>query len=201
MNNCAICDTNLSFFNRRKLANNKAICEDCLKKAKTLSPKQLMRLKNVTVDEILQSIKESVGGIEYNFTPTKEIGETVKFDDNNKQMLIATLFESHVIDYDEIISFELLEDNESVASGGVGRAIVGGILFGGAGAVVGAVTANKKKNYCNSLGVKITVNNTDQPNLYVPLIHKKTKTNSDVFKGAYNQAQEILSTLEVICNR
>ncbi len=201
MNNCAICETNLGFFNRRKIANDEAICESCLKKAKTLTPKQIIKLKTVTLDEVKQSIEKSIGSVNYNFTPTYEVGDVVKFDDNNKKFLIPLPIESIVVVYDDVVSFELIEDGESVASGGVGRALVGGALFGGAGAVVGAVTAKKKqKEYCTNLKIKLTVQNNSTPDLYITFLTKKLNTNTDAYKTLYNQAQECLSKLELICN-
>lgn len=50
--------------------------------------------------------------------------------------------------YSDIVDYELLEDGESITKGGLGRAVVGGALFGGVGAVVGGVTGHKKKYSC-----------------------------------------------------
>ena len=47
------------------------------------------------------------------------------------------------LDYSDLISYELLEDDSVVTSGGVGQALVGGALFGGFGAIAGGITANR----------------------------------------------------------
>ena len=40
-------------------------------------------------------------------------------------------------DFSDLISYELIEDDSVVTSGGVGQALIGGALFGGFGAVAG----------------------------------------------------------------
>ena len=62
--------------------------------------------------------------------------------------------------YDEIVSFELKENGNAITSGGLGRAVVGAVLFGGAGAVVGAVTGGKTtKQKLTSIDISITLSN------------------------------------------
>lgn len=57
----------------------------------------------------------------------------------------------------KIVKVDVLGE-ESKAASGVGRAVVGGLLFGGAGAVVGALTA-KDKQYTS---FKVTYSNGKQ---------------------------------------
>lgn len=200
---CAICDASTTFFTRRKIANEEFICEDCFKQAKTLTNKQIIRLNKVTSDEIRQSIKDSVGEEVMNFKPTKLIGATIQFDDVNKKMLIPGSFSNQdVFNYRDVVGYELIEDGNTLTSGGLGRAVVGGVLFGGAGAVVGAVTGKKKnREFCTNLKIKLTVNDMDQPVVYITFIHEKTKTSSTVYGSAYNNAQECLSVLQLICDQ
>lgn len=101
--------------------------------------------------------------------------------------------------FDQLISFELLEDDEAVTSGGVGRALVGGALFGGFGAVAGGVTAKRKtKKVVNTLTVKLTINDFQTPCIMIPLLVKPIKVKSKEYEAAYNIAQKLLSLLDVI---
>jgi hypothetical protein len=103
--------------------------------------------------------------------------------------------------YEDILSFELLEDGEMITSGGLGSAAVGGIVFGGAGAIVGAVTGKKKsKSICTSLSLKITVNDKENPVEYIEFINSPTKKNGFLYKFALENAQKCSSLLEIICN-
>lgn len=103
------------------------------------------------------------------------------------------------LDYSDLISYELLEDDSVVTSGGVGQALVGGALFGGFGAIAGGITANRtQKKKIDSLYIKATVNNFSSPCIMIPLITKPVKTNSKEYQTAFNLAHQILSALDVI---
>jgi hypothetical protein len=150
----------------------------------------------------LKERKEESEKLSENFSPTKKIYNQLAIDEERNKWAI---YDKHglieqLYDYEDIADFELLEDGNSVASGGLGRALVGGALFGGAGAVVGAVT-RKNKEFCNSLKAKITINNMKAPVVYITFIEHKTKTKSDAYKSAYEQAQECMSILQLICNQ
>ena len=104
-----------------------------------------------------------------------------------------------VFNYNQIVDFELLEDGNSIASGGLGRAIVGGIAFGGVGAIVGGVTGKKKsKDTCTSLQIKLTVKDYYSPTFYITLISSEFKKSSLVYKQNEKIAQDIVSKLQVI---
>lgn len=75
----------------------------------------------------------------------------IYFNDNTKQFIVAPKSKFSykpkdylLFNYDQIVDFELLKDGSSIASGGLGRTAVGGLLFGGVGAIVGASTGRKK---------------------------------------------------------
>ncbi len=104
--------------------------------------------------------------------------------------------------YSDLINYELLEDDSIVTSGGVGQALIGGALFGGAGAIAGGITGKRvQKKKVDSLIVKVTLNNFECPCLLIPLITKSTKTNSAEYTTAFNLAHQILSALDVIAHR
>lgn len=102
-------------------------------------------------------------------------------------------------DYSDLLSYELLEDDSLVTSGGIGQALIGGALFGGVGAIAGGITANRaQKKKIESLYIKVTVNNFSSPCIMIPLITKSTKINSKEYETAFNLAHQILSTFDVI---
>lgn len=103
------------------------------------------------------------------------------------------------LEYSDLIGYDLLEDDSLVTSGGVGQALVSGALFGGFGAVAGAITGKRvQKKKIESLIIKVTVNNFGFPCIMIPLITRPTKTNSKEYQTAFNLAHRILSTLDVI---
>lgn len=109
--------------------------------------------------------------------------------------------EDGIYEFKDLLTFELLEDNSQVASGGLGRALAGGFLFGGVGAIAGGVTSNRKtKKVVESMIIKINVNDIDNPLIMIPLITKSTKTKSKEYEQAFNMAQRLLTTLNTIAN-
>lgn len=105
------------------------------------------------------------------------------------------------LDFSDLISYDLLEDDSLVTSGGVGQALIGGALFGGFGAVAGGITGKKvQKKKVESMIIKVTVNNFGSPCIMIPLIIKSTKTNSKEYQTAFNEAHNILAALDVIAH-
>ncbi len=201
---CSVCHKEVGF-NHFKIADKQLLCSDCFNKCgfKTLVP-----INKMTVEDIkaAMSVYEANSEEISLFNATKKIGTFIEFDDNQKKWLIPDGFlgkkkNPKVYNYSDIVDFELLEDGESITKGGLGRAVAGGVLFGGVGAVVGGVTGEKKsKSVCNSLKIKITVNSINNPVVYINFLTIATKKESSTYKTLYNSAQECLSVLQLICN-
>ena len=103
--------------------------------------------------------------------------------------------------FSDLVSYELLEDDSLVTSGGVGQALVGGAILGGFGAVAGAITGKRvQKKRIESLYIKVTLNNFDTPCILIPLVTKPIKTNSKEYQTAFEEAHKILSVLDVIAH-
>lgn len=190
-----------------------AICKNCHK----LSGYDINKTSAVTIaKKTIEDVKNDITNTEMenekyiqkltDFNPTKKMGTYIEFDEEKKQWLIPDGFygkkiKPHIYNYDDIIDFELLEDGESISKGGLGRAVAGGILFGGVGAIVGGATGGKKsKAICTSLMIKITVNDLNNPTVYINYITTATKNSSLLYKAAYQNAQNCLSTLQLVRN-
>lgn len=101
--------------------------------------------------------------------------------------------------FDEIRSFELLEDDSQVVGGGVGMALVGGAFFGAAGAIAGSVAGKKKtKKTCDSMLLRIDLNDFDMPCVIIPYIKKTVKKTSNEYRKALSEAQQTISCLQMI---
>lgn len=104
--------------------------------------------------------------------------------------------------YDQLIAYELLENDSVVVSGGVGMALVGGVLFSAPGAIAGALTGKRKHSKkIDSLYLKITLNDFDNPSVIIPLISKPVKSTSNDYKDAFELAHKMLSMLDVIAHQ
>ena len=94
------------------------------------------------------------------------------------------------------MSFELLEDGETITKGGLGTAVAGGVV-----AIIGSnVDGKKSKGLCTSMKIWITVKNSHTDTIYINLIRAKTKTNSTLYKSAQNSAQKALSAVQIIAD-
>ena len=206
---CSVCDKETGI-GKRKIADKELICNSCYKKA-GLKMSDLMNkpINKWTAEDFKEVIAKKDSNIQEisNFTATKKIGTFVEFDDNQKKWLVLSSFlgkrdKSIVYNYSDIVHFELLEDEESVAKGGLGRALVGGALFGGTGAIVGGVTGKRKnKGVCTSMKLKVTINDVNNPAVYINFIETKTKKSGMVYKNISKLAQECLSTFQLICDQ
>lgn len=164
------------------------------------------RYPNIDIDEVSNLFK--ISGHKYETISKKKskTGSAALFVLTGGLSSIASLATtSHkkgYYRYTDLVSYELLEDDDQVTSGGLGSAVVGGVLFGGVGAIVGSTSGKKTtKKVINNLSIKMTVNDLDHPLVVIQLINKKTKTKSKEYQAAINTAHKILSVLEIITKK
>ena len=129
------------------------------------------------------------------------IDSKVVFDLNNRKIAIinTNAVKIDYVDFDKIIQCEILEDNSVVMKGGVGRAVVGGILAGGVGAIVGAQTRGSSE-IAKNLSIRIITNDVINSLVWIHLIKTATKRDSFEYKRNKDAAQQIYSTIISILN-
>lgn len=134
-------------------------------------------------------------------SPPSEKTYNVKIGDyffaNTDKRVFKVAGQTGECSYDDLIEFELYEDNETVLKGGVGRAVVGGALFGGVGAVVGATT-RKSKRIVNSLYIRISTRSVGM--LKIVFIRCETPMDSFTYRVSKDFADKIISQLETIAD-
>ena len=188
---CAVCGKELSWFSGRIKISDGAVCVKCLNSA------GISILNNVDT-YTQQSIKELVTTRQTmvnNFHCTKDVDSYIQIDENNKYFKI----DKDIFSYENLLSFELLENGQSITKGGLGSAVAGGLLFGGVGAIVGSVTGGKKSSaICNSMKLRVSLKNAHTDIIYIVFIRSETKCNGFVYNVACNSAQKCIAALEVI---
>ena len=134
------------------------------------------------------------------FSPTLTIGR-LEVDEENELFRIRQGV-SLTLRYDELVDYKLVIDDEEVISGGlgVGRALVGGALAGGVGALLGGLTKKKKKKrYINSLNLQIRYRFNDKmETLNLAFVNGKTKVNSILHQRAVEESEQALIILDKI---
>jgi len=127
-------------------------------------------------------------------------GVMIKFSVDESKQAISVLNSNKVCDlinFSDIMGYEVMEDNQVV--GGISRAIVGGIVAGGAGAIIGSQTAHKKKVY--SYGIAIYLNNIKNPRMMIPIIKNSVKPTDKRYKEAIKFSDNVGITLKTIIAR
>ena len=123
------------------------------------------------------------------------------FNDNKQQILRKKSFLSdpQFINYSDIISYRINQQGHNeTKKHGITRAIVGGAIAGGVGAIVGATTGGKTTDYIDHLG--IIVNLKDGNNFEIVFIRKieEIKSNTLSARDATSRANSLISILDAI---
>lgn len=207
---CLVCGKEIGALTGKYKCKDGYICKPCFKEKGYFQNVIKYRGFRSTDNLTLKEIEAVNADVEYNIDVVENFKATyvpdiqIQFDDNNSMLIMSpdqhVSYRPHhfvVLRYDQIVDYELLQNGSSIASGGLGRAAVGGMLFGGVGAIVGAST-RKQHSVCSDLQIKFTVRNYGLPSVYLHLITTDTKTNSILYKNAMTTAQNVLSKLELI---
>ena len=207
---CCVCGKEMGIMTGKVKLADGYICTKCYEKAgfSSWNGTEIVNNGSLTVEQFLnKSVAKNDALTEIErFTPTSSPAPFALFDDNSRTMILsakphASYKPKHftMFSYEQLVDFELLEDGAGIASGGLGRAAVGGLLFGGVGAVVGGVTRSQKPT-CSQLTIKLTMKNYAEPAFYIDLISAETKKSSFVYKTFMKNAQDVLSQLQLITN-
>lgn len=188
---CAVCGKELGLLSGKVKISDGAICTTCLSSAGISMLNNPMSYNQQSINEMISNRQTMVK----NFKPTKSTGNYIHIDENNKSFRIG----KDIFAYENLLSFELLENGQSITKGGLGRAVAGGLLLGGVGAVVGGVTGGKKtKGICNSMKLRVSLKNAHTDVVYITFIMTETKTESFKYKLAQDSAQKCITALETI---
>ena len=124
----------------------------------------------------------------------------LEIDDKNK--LWRSMYSNNpksIYAYTDILDVEIVLDKEANTSSGLGGMMLGGALFGGAGAVLGSLTDGTITR-CRALGIKITLNDINDPMVYIPFIDDQayTTTSSKDYKEKVALASECMALFSII---
>lgn len=174
-----------------KKLDNQVLCKTCYTNKK-------LQNKEDTKNELIDLQNKAK-----NFKSTSNVEKYIYFNDDIQEIYIPDFWaRPKFIKYNEILDFELLEDGNSVSSGGVGRAVAGGVLFGGAGAIVGGVTGKKKStNIATSMQIKITTRDINNPVIFIKIFKGEHKKGSFMYNSFQKNAHSIISMLQIAVDK
>jgi len=195
---CVVCGKELGMLSLKATINDGVVCSNCLNSAGITALGNPKAFDTNSIRELIARRQEIISC----FKPTKDVGTYIKVDENNRLFKVG----GDIFEYANLLSFELLEDGETITKGGLGRAVAGGLLlsvinFGGVGAIVGGVTGGKKsKGICTSMKIRLTLKNAHTDTTYINLITTETKTKGFIYKAAQTSAQQCISALQIIAD-
>ncbi len=123
------------------------------------------------------------------------------FNQRRQQILVAKtlLNEYKIINFSDIVSYRVNQNGHNETKHhGITRAIVGGALAGGVGAIVGATTGGKQTDYIDHLGLIISLK--DGSNFEVVFIRKieQIKSNSLSARASIESLNKLISLIDSI---
>lgn len=120
--------------------------------------------------------------------------------DTNKKLLgTYSYYEntSKIIKFNEVLDFEIFENGNSVVSSRTGSAVVGGLLFGGLGAVAGASGSRTISENCSNLKLKIYTNNIQYSVIMLDFLEKGISKSSVLYEQLTEVINEMISLLKI----
>lgn len=206
---CPVCNKTFSFLRKTiTQINGEYLCGDCAKKR----GRDLLQMskgmedyenKLRQFDNKIFENKKNLLERKKMFNPSVSINDIIYFDDENKLFSFPEKSRMinvyNIISYDELISYDVIENGATVTSGGLGEALLGGAFFGLAGAIAGG-TSKRIDDLCSTLQLKITTSNEVTPVIYIDFLKSETPKNSSVYKEKSRDIQNILSKFEIITN-
>ena len=120
-------------------------------------------------------------------------------DANKKLLGTYSYYEntSKIIKFNEVLDFEIFENGNSVVSSRTGSAVVGGLLFGGLGAVAGASGSRTISEKCSNLKLKIYTNNIQYSVIMLDFLEKGISKSSALYEQLTEVINEMISLLKI----
>jgi hypothetical protein len=170
-----------------------------IKKAEDGLKKYIDELEDFTADEIHLS---KIEGFSHAALSGKLVS-AIAVDKNKKK--ICFVFEgsisskgkpntAKIYSFNDIMQSEIVVDGNTLVktstTSTVGRAILGGILSGGVGAVIGGVTGKKSHNeVVNNIDLKICVNDSVNPFYKVRFLDLECKKGDVIYDDSYEKVE------------
>ena len=199
--------------------SNLYLCPTCYK-SKSLDHYDIDDLNK---EQLLALYKKKGFVSPFDFTPTKRVHRTaltytnmvyLELDEHQRKINIpdlnASIFNDsisdHIYNYSDIVDFKVIENgSEKLEGNSLLKAAVGGAVFGGAGAIVGALHGSKKTiEKCNELSIKIIMKNMSNPNIYIKFIGSNSgipfgrEKDTGLYKDTVKALEECASILTLI---
>lgn len=197
---CDVCGDSMNSHSKTEISGG-AVCPACLRECR---PSFKSNLRYKTAEEIKAHIEfqQQNRAAFKSFTPTDNVDKKFFVDRNSRRFWIDGGYSAPqppiVYSFDDVLDYELVVNGETYTQGGVkvGRALVGGAVFGPAGAVLGGISGKKKQTeQIDKMAVRILLDHEYEPTEEVPLISSPTEKGSYEYDEAEENASRVLALL------
>lgn len=155
---------------------------------------ELFKVKNATSE-----IKKKSGGLKKATKATAALMTCGMSLAAEAVVNVATKPEDQIFRFSDLISYEIIMDDEEITNVGLGRAAASGLIFGAAGGIAGAIAGKKKtKKAVEHLTLKINLKDFNFPCVMINYINKSVKTSSNAYKDAISALEKTKSVLDLI---
>jgi hypothetical protein len=125
----------------------------------------------------------------------KQKGVKLYIDEKNKQWAIITHITPKIYSFGDILDYRVEENGSSIMQGKSGGAIAGGLLLGMPGAIIGASGKRKVRETCNSLLVRISVNDIQNPLITINYITYAVPRGYGIYSNSMKKIGELTALL------
>lgn len=136
----------------------------------------------------------------------------IAVDENKRKIAIGGLENDtgkvnyKIINAKDIMGVEITENGKGLLSSSVnkntlGMAAVGGLLFGGAGAIVGAISGSNAKSKITEISLRIAIDNIKTPYVGINFLSQVTGKGSDEHKQVLTNAEKWYGIISILLER
>lgn len=197
---CDICGNEVGIMSQNKLKDG-IVCYDCMSK---LGKEFQYFYESFTVEEIEQAVTgKKILKAPMAFQCDKG---TFIINPNSKVMYmqLPLMQRTDEISLNTIVGYSYIEDEKQYGVGhALGGAIVGGLLFNGVGAVVGAVAGANPKRKIKRIGVDITYDLNGECQLFHAVLYKgkPIKANGISYRTYADKAKILMGQLDILLEK
>lgn len=205
---CPICGNSAGGLLSIKLIDKQPLCSECGVKVRI---DDISKINAMTVEQAKEYLAFRDRNIQayQDFKVTREVkfGKfALRVDDEQGIWYCdvkSPLKPPVIFTFEELVDFDYSEDDETVVKkDGIARAVVGGVLLGGVGAVVGAITGTShEKSTIKKMSVNFTVDNRNIEKLTFNALPSDTKRGSLVYKAVLQEIDKVLFVLNDISQK
>ena len=201
--------------------SEKYLCPTCFKSRNLIN----MEIEDLEYEELLALYKKKKWASPEDFTVTHRVHRVAPGRANNvyieldekRQLVNIPLLDTgffsdtitdYIVPFDNIVDFAIIDNgNQTGVGSSLVGAAVGGLLFGEAGGIIGAMLPSRTDNRkCEMLQIKLVLNSIGASQRYINFIGEhsgvpRQSRSSYEYKNIYKALEECVSLLTIIMKR